>query len=196
MTKTKTKQRMTCPTVQQDSRDWIFCFVGTLGRQNSTPCFVRRNTISTKTKWVLFGETGNMEWFDWMENILTQYVIMKGHETVIRNLFLLICHGKPYIWRDLIGHKRFSYIVLIILILFYGKGNFVPTWTKQKTISVLFSFLSWARVGLSAVLQAAALQAPAHIREQHTISYIYIYNSSMGVKPFSILCKKFQVFLS
>jgi len=119
MTKTKTKQRMTHPTGQQDSRDWIFCFVRTLGWQNSTPCFVWRNTVSTKTKWVPFGETGYMEWFDGMENILTPYVIMKGHEMVISNLFLLIHHGKPYIWRDLIGCKTFSYVVIIILFLLY-----------------------------------------------------------------------------
>jgi len=49
-TKTKTKQRMTYLTGMQDSWDWIFCFVRTLGWQNRTSCFVWRNSLVTKTK--------------------------------------------------------------------------------------------------------------------------------------------------
>jgi len=58
----ETKQRTSCLTSKQDLlRDWIFCFVGTLCWQNSTPCFVQRNTIFTKTNWVPFQETCNRD---------------------------------------------------------------------------------------------------------------------------------------
>jgi len=132
---TKTKQKMTHLTTEQDSKDWIFCFVKTIGWHNSTPCFVQRNTILQKQN------KDHLEKLATWNDLIrwrTPMSSWKGHEMVISNLLLFIWHQKQCI--------TFSYIVIIILFLLYGKGNFVPSWTKQ--ISVLFLFLSWARVSL------------------------------------------------
>jgi len=107
-TKTKTKQRMTHWTTQQDLSDWIFCFVGHLGWWNITLCFVWRNTKFTKPKRVPFGETFSTKGFDWMRTSHLPYIIVEwSYKTVItvifgvchRNLFLL-SHTYGVIWLD------------------------------------------------------------------------------------------------
>jgi len=148
---------MTHWTTQQDSRDWILCFVGDLGQENSTPCFVLRNTNFTKTKWVPFKKLSPQRDLNKWEHPISLHhcrmVIKDCHQESIKSLICCMS-SKPfllsYVWSDMIGWITSSYVV--ILFLLYSKGNFIPSSMKTKTTSVLFSFLLYIRVGLIAIM--------------------------------------------
>ena len=144
---------MTHSTCEQDSSDSIFCFVGPLGQQNSTPCFVRRNTFFTKSKRVPFGETSNRNRFDWMNNFPVTTSLLKSHKRVIRHCHTTIkhCIRRPYKVSDWMQHC--STTVLCREQFFCSVDMARAVWwlfdENKKTISVLFLFLSSARVSLS-----------------------------------------------
>ena len=131
-TKTKTKQRMTRSTSQKDSSDSIFCFVGPLGRQNSTPCFVRRNTFFTKAKLVPFGETSYWNRFDWMKSFLVPTSLYKSHKRVIQQSNTFLNSYVQCIWLVRTVFYDCSMPITVFLFCRYSKGSLVPLWQKQK----------------------------------------------------------------
>jgi len=89
----------------------------------------------------------------------------KGHETVTNNLFLFIPRRTE--WFDWMYNIHLCSHYHSVFVMRQGQ-NIGPSSTKQKTISVLFSFLSWARVGLN---------GKSFFRSQKDLRLIYLWAS-------------------
>jgi len=141
---------MICWTTKQDSRDWIFCFVRTLGQQNRTPCFPEKYHF-TKVKWVPFGESWYRNWLDWMNISLhhPKCFICVIHQ---QQLFVFVkCSSDLIGWNELSQCHSNNFVFVI-----YGKwqGKFHPFLTENKNY-FLFCFCFCHGQGFGLYIESA-----------------------------------------
>jgi len=166
---------------ENDSFDWhirlkwlTFLFCQNPWPTKQAPLFCPEKYPFTKPKQVPFREACHRDWFDWMKKIQNPYVTIKT-SSMSHTTFFVIHHQKLFIFHM---YNIFDWIRNSVLWLFYVIINFLFCWyskavlcllnKNRKQFSVLFSFLSLARVGLIVHFLAIRLMLAIHIYKYKT----------------------------